>query len=116
NNRVVVVGGATDAYRLGLMARSFEEIGVRVIVAPANIQTEHFGRMIGADQIVGIRNTGVEPSSINRPPLSPSGLIPGGVSQNMSHARIDKGRWPVLTHFGLLYGWKDTATPGETNE
>lgn len=98
---LVVIDGKTDAYRIGAMLRGFEGRGVQTLPVPSNMDTQSFARMVGADRIVKITKEGGSASWL--PSVPSPGPKPGGVTQDMSHAHVDLGNWPVMTSFSLLF-------------
>jgi len=97
---LVVIAGETDACRLGTMLRGFERLGVQTLPVPSNMDAQSFGRMVGANKVLKITQEGKSDSML---PKISSAQRPGGVTQDMSHAHIDLGDWPVITSFGLCY-------------
>ena len=98
---LVVIAGETDVCRLGTMLRGFEQLGVQTLPVPSNMDAQSFGRMVGANQVLKITQEGNSESMLQK--IS-SAQKPGGVTQDMSHAHIDLGDWPVMTSFSLCYG------------
>jgi len=88
----------------GAMVRELENKGIQVLPVPTGSDPRLFAAGIGADRIVNL-NYQTSPSLSKRHDISissPKSQV-GGVTQDMSHAHVDKGNWPVMTFFGLFY-------------
>ncbi|MBM3501172.1 MAG: tetratricopeptide repeat protein [Armatimonadetes bacterium] len=105
----VLVDGAnlTDPVRLGAALRGYESLGAQTIPVPEGVDPARWAGTLGlpTNQTIVARITADPPQSYTAPRIGfGSAGPPGGVTMDMSNARIDRGKWPVMTTFALAYG------------
>lgn len=117
SRRALVV--AQDPFRASIQQQEFQRYGFETRLVPPTVDIQTEAKRWGADVISGIRGTTqievpqIKGITIKDTPKWDWGKrftptypkdSPGGIStEELAKSFVDKGNWPVLTFFGLLY-------------